>query len=301
MTEKPSTYNITHPRADGPIGVFDSGIGGLSVLQALSIELPFENFVYIADSRNAPYGERSENFIVQRTNAIVQYLRKHHDIKALVIACNTATAAAIKQIRHHHPFLPCIGVEPALKPAAKASKTQKIGVICTRSTLDSEKFTTLRRSIEQKAQFVVQACDGLAHAIELSAISPDHLPTVNRLCEKYLHAMGEFGDKKAQMDVLVLGCTHYIFAKEILQTLVGPKVVLMDTGLAIAQQTHRLLVNKNLLGNSNFSTQHSHFPRKDSRENHIRLFSTGDIKALQAAARRWLHLAPRECHEVSIF
>ena len=155
-----------------PIGVFDSGIGGLSVLQALQKELPHERFVYLADNAHAPYGEKSEAFIRERTHAIADVLLTQHHIKALVVACNTATAAAIHELRAQHPALPLVGVEPALKPALALSHTRHIGVMATRGTVCSDKFTRLLVSVQDQAHFEVQACNGLALAIEQSTL-PD--------------------------------------------------------------------------------------------------------------------------------
>ena len=123
------------PTSASPIGVFDSGVGGLSVLQELRSELPHERFIYLADSGNAPYGERGDEFVKQRTLAITRYLLDKHHIKALVVACNTATTAAVSEVRAAFPDLPVIGVEPALKPAASSSQTHRVGVIATRGTL----------------------------------------------------------------------------------------------------------------------------------------------------------------------
>ena len=151
-----------------PIGVFDSGVGGLSVLKALRAELPHEDFVYVSDSGFAPYGERDEAFVVERARRITQHLisTPRAPIKALVIACNTATAAAIQLLRQDHPTLPIVGVEPALKPAIALSRTRRIGVMATRGTLASQKFKLLLASLAGQAEFVCQPCDGLADAIE---------------------------------------------------------------------------------------------------------------------------------------
>ncbi|GAO23885.1 glutamate racemase [Alicycliphilus sp. B1] len=139
-----ATHSMTEPLAARPIGVFDSGIGGLSVLQALRHELPHEDFVYLADSGNAPYGDaKGEAFVQQRTLAIARWLRAQHGIKALVVACNTATAAAVEQLRATLPDLPAIGVEPALKPAAARSQTHHVGVLATRGTVGSARFQRL--------------------------------------------------------------------------------------------------------------------------------------------------------------
>ena len=181
------------PQASSPIGVFDSGVGGLSVLRALLAALPHERFVYLADSANAPYGERGDAFVAARTHAITQYLREQHDIKALVVACNTATAAAIHEVRSSHPDLLLVGLEPAIKSALAVTKTGHVGVIGTRGTLTSAKFGKLMASLADQAHFVVQPCDGLAHAIERSvalpvapAAHPVESTETGALCKRYV-------------------------------------------------------------------------------------------------------------------
>jgi len=252
-----------------PIGVFDSGIGGLSVLKALRAELPQEDFVYVADSGHAPYGERDDAFVIECSQRITQHLRTQHHIKALVVACNTATAAAIDVLRQANPDLPIIGVEPALKPALAQSQTRRIGVLATRSTLDSAKFSALLASLAPQADFVCQPCDGLADAIERKDTSK-----IIALCADYIRATGQFGLKDGQIDTLVLGCTHYPFASDELRNLVGPGVHLIDNGAAVAQQTRRVLRELQ---------PHRH-------TGHCLLLSTGDGKHLQRAARHWLQL-----------
>ena len=195
-----------------PIGVFDSGVGGLSVLRALQAELPLELFVYVADNGHAPYGERDDAHVLARSHAITDYLIAKHGIKALVVACNTATAAAIHILRAAYPDLPIIGIEPALKPATAVSKTGNIGVMATRGTLNSEKFRRLLDSLHGTGTFVLQPCDGLAIAIERM----DADQTV-ALCREYVHGMGRFGTQAGEMDCLVLGCTHYAFAASALR------------------------------------------------------------------------------------
>jgi len=262
------------------IGVFDSGIGGLSVLKALRAAMPHEDFIYIADSGHAPYGERDEAHVLARSRAIVQHLVRHN-VKALVIACNTATAAAIHLLRGEYPGLPLIGVEPALKPAVALSQTGRIGVMATRSTLASAKFRALLAAQSGGAKdvhFIVQPCDGLAHAIETSADTGDTTRT-QALCAHYTRAIGEFGTQAGQIDTLVLGCTHYPFASEHLRVLVGPAVHLIDNGQAIARQTQRLLPP--LEGDLN----------APASAGQVRLFTTGQPPTLQAAALRWLGLS----------
>ena len=146
-------------QAAHPIGVFDSGIGGLSILQALRAELPAEDFVYVADSGHAPYGERDAAHVIGHSQAITRHLLAQHHIKALVVACNTATAAAIHLLRQQYPYLPIVGVEPALKPAAQLSQTRRVGVMATRGTLESAKFRVLLDALQGQADFILQPCE----------------------------------------------------------------------------------------------------------------------------------------------
>ena len=260
------------------IGVFDSGIGGLSVLKALRAELPHESFIYIADSAHAPYGERDEAHVIARSRAITAHLVSQN-IKALVIACNTATAAAIHLLRAEYPLLPIIGVEPALKPAVALSKTGHIAVMATRSTLASAKFQALLASQSGLASFTVQACDGLAEAIERNATASDATEII-AIYNRTDWARSTFGTQKGQIDTLVLGCTHYPFAKPTLQQLLGPDVQIVDNGQAVARQTRRLMTAEP--------------PGADGAvalaEGQIKLFTTGPPHALQAAAASWLGL-----------
>lgn len=277
---------------NAPIGVFDSGIGGLSVLRALQKALPHERFVYLADNANAPYGEKTEAFVSQRTHAIAQHLLAQHQIKALVVACNTATAAAIHELRAHHSQLPLVGVEPALKPALALSRTGRIGVIATRGTVGSDKFARLLASVQGEAHFVVQACNGLALAIEQSTL-PDRAEAAQKdiaqLLKTYTQSMGRFGTQAGDIDTLVLGCTHYVFVESALQALLGPHVQLVSTGEAVARQTQRLLAAAGLLNTDS---------AKEVGQAML-LLTTGDLTGLQAAAKRWLGLPPQLCEAVA--
>nr|WP_315426032.1 glutamate racemase [uncultured Albidiferax sp.] len=259
-----------------PIGVFDSGIGGLSVLQALQAALPLEHFVYLDDSAYAPYGERGDAHVVQRSRAITEHLRQTHGIKALVIACNTATMAAVDLLRAEHPDLPIVGVEPGLKPAAAASQTKRVGVIGTRGTVTSAKFNALRLSLQDQAEFIVQPCDGLADAISRSVASGDDTKTI-ALCADYISAMGRFGLNPGEIDTLVLGCTHYVFAQAHLEKLVGPQVRILSTGEPVARRTLYLLETSGTLATAG--------------PGRVQLVTTGEPAVLQAAARRWLRFA----------
>ena len=281
--------------ATSPIGVFDSGIGGLSVLQALRRELPYEHFVYLADSGNAPYGERGDAFVTERTHTIAQHLRAQHGIKALVIACNTATAAAVESLRVSMPDLPLIGVEPAIKPAAASSQTHHVGVMATRGTVESPRFKKLLAQHSAGVQFHVQACDGLARAIEWSTQSVDSEAAASEteaLITRYTSALGTFGLKTGEMDTLVLGCTHYIFIKDALRALLGPDVQLMDTGAPVARQTRRLLDKVQLLR----LEPNDKDPHAFAGASQVYLMTTGRLHALQAAVQRWLDLPADCCH-----
>lgn len=261
--------------ASAPIGVFDSGIGGLSILKALRAELPNESFVYIADSGNAPYGEKGDAFVIDRSRALTQTLIDQHGIKALVVACNTATAAASKLLRTEFPDLPLVGVEPALKPAVQLSKTRRIGVLATRGTLESAKFGALLDSLASQADFVLQPCDGLAAAIER-----EDTIKIKALCAEYTPALGEFGTQTGEIDTVVLGCTHYPFISEQLRELTGADVHFIDTGEPVARQTRRLL---EAAGGLN--------PRPAAAGyGDLQLFTTGDLDSFTLLAKHWLGL-----------
>jgi glutamate racemase len=262
---------------NAPIGVFDSGIGGLSVLKALRAAMPHEDFIYFADNGHAPYGERDTAHVLARSRAVTQHLVQL-GIKALVVACNTATASSIDQLRTEHPDLPIIGVEPALRPAVALSKTGRIGVMATRSTLASPRFQALLAAQADAAEFVLQPCDGLADAIERGS-SLDDATEIIAACARNTSAMGLFGINPGQIDTLVLGCTHYPFVSEHLQALVGADVTLVENGDAVARQTQRLL--HAAAGNTGTTL---------TRTGRVSLITTGDAHILKAAAAHWLAL-----------
>lgn len=276
------------------IGVFDSGVGGLSILKALLMELPDERFIYLADAGHAPYGEKSGDDVLARSRAVTAYLLGQ-GVRALVVACNTATAAAIDTLRLEYPGLPIIGVEPGIKPALAMSRTGRIGVMATRGTLDSPRFTRLMQTMgpEAEAAFRLQACDGLAMAIEQSThqsqADPAAEAVVRAVCAQHISAMGEFGDGTGQMDTLVLGCTHYPFAEAVLRRLVGPTVQFIDPGEPVARQTRLRLA---LADDANrFSgSGDSNGSRVKADTGRVRLETTGEPQDLQAAAHRWLGL-----------
>ena len=271
-----------------PIGVFDSGIGGLSALLALRAELPGERFVYLADSAHAPYGERGDAYVCGRSLAVARYLIERHHIKALVVACNTATAAAVDLLRQHFVQLAIVGMEPALKPAVAQTLTRRVGVMATRGTLESARFAQLLGAMPSGIDWVLQPCDGLAHAIERCTNDNSADQEVQALCTRYTQAMGRFGTGPGQIDTLVLGCTHYVFARDALRALIGPEVAVLDTGGPVARQTRRLL---------EAAGQPTVVPGDVSA---VELLTTGEVDALQAAAARWLKLPPEACSHIPL-
>jgi glutamate racemase len=229
---------------DAPIGVMDSGVGGISVLKHIHAALPHENLIYFADSKYAPYGNKTASQIERRVFSCAKFLLTH-GAKALVIACNTATAAAAQSLRDKYAFLdiPIIAMEPAVKPAASASNNGIIGVLATVGTLKSAQFAALLENYGREVQVVTQACIGLVECIErgeLSTIETKALLT--QYCEPLL---------KAGADTIVLGCTHYPFVRDVIQEIVGNDISLIDTGAAVAKHLRHRLEERNLLSSSN--------------------------------------------------
>lgn len=234
-----------------PIGVFDSGIGGLSILKALRQLLPHERFVYFADSAHNPYGEKSEAFVQERTLAVARELVEQHQIKAFVVACNTATASAIALLRAQMPHVPIVGVEPALKPAAKATRSGRVLVLATRGTLQSDKFAQLKSRLEAEAAeqarslaFACVPCDGLAERIERQTALAGHwqdAPDLIAMCAGFIRAGGLFEQEKPAFDTLVLGCTHYPLISDVFRAWVGESVTIMDNAQPVALRTAQLL------------------------------------------------------------
>lgn len=259
-----------------PIGVFDSGIGGLSVLRHICEHLPSENLLYFADSGFAPYGGKPLEVIVARTMGIAEFLLAQ-GAKALVVACNTATAASIKAVRERYPALPVVGVEPGLKPAAAVSRTRKVGVLATERTLASEKFQLLREQISAATgvAFHSQACKGLADQVEKGEL---HSPATLALLNQYVTPLLRQG-----ADTLVLGCTHYPFVQPAIESLIrqiaAHPVEIIDTGEAVARQLGRQL------------DLHGLRCQTDSAGT-LHAFTTGSRTTLEQAFGTLLHLNP---------
>ncbi len=214
-----------------PIGVFDSGVGGLSVLREIRRELPGENLLYVADSGFGPYGDLPEQLIEARSVAIIEFLL-NQQAKAIVVACNTITGVAIRSMRARF-LLPIVGMEPAVKPAAATTKSGVVGVLATTRTLSSDNFLSLRERFGANVEILVQPCPGLADQVEAGELSGDKTRT---LLEQYIRPMLERG-----VDTIVLGCTHYPFLTALIQSIAGPEVAIIDPAAAVARELRRRL------------------------------------------------------------
>jgi glutamate racemase len=252
------------------IGVFDSGVGGLSVLRALHQAGADAELLYVADSGHAPYGERSDAFVIERALRIAQFLVEQ-GCSVLVVACNTATAAAVHELRQAYPQHRVVGVEPGIKPAVARSRNRRIGVMATVGTLRSEKFRRLAEQHAGGATLVLQPCPGLAASIEKG--DPE-APDVCELIEQHTRPLREAG-----VDTVVLGCTHYPFVAELIGRALGPGVTLVDTAEAVARQALRQL--------DGLSTA-PHAPTSGAAMRPACLWTTGAPPVLAAMARRWL-------------
>ena len=226
-----------------PIGIFDSGIGGLSIARRLREILPNENLLYIADSAHAPYGEKSESYIYQRSSSIVELLLEQK-AKAVVIACNTATVSSIQKLRANYS-IPIIGVEPGVKPAAFKTLSGIIGVLATTQTLKSNSFNALAESFSSNVKIEVQPCPGLMEQVEALNFEDEN---TEQLIKKYVSPLLARG-----ADNIVLGCTHYAFLAPIIRKVAGPDVEIINTDLAVAKETVRRLETANLLTTSTTS------------------------------------------------
>lgn len=224
--------------SNAPVGVFDSGIGGLSVLREIRQLLPAESLLYVADSGHVPYGEKSAEYIRTRCQLISEHLLEQ-GAKALVLACNTATAAAAAELRALYPHVPIVGMEPAVKPAAAASHSGVVGVLATTGTLRSARFAALLDRFANDVRVITQPCPGLVECIEAGELQA---PATRALLLRYVEPLLAEG-----CDTLILGCTHYPFLRPLLATLVPSSVRLIDTGAAVARQLQRLLERHGLL------------------------------------------------------
>ena len=221
-----------------PIGVLDSGLGGISVLRELVKLMPGEDFIYYGDSANAPYGTRTPEEVINLTKKDVEFLLER-GAKAIVVACNTATSVAIKELRAaYEEVLPVIGIEPALKPAVKAKEHSKVVVMATPMTLSQTKFNSMMHIYEDDANIIKMPCPGLVEYIESGVLDG---PVLDAYLEKQFAPYD-----KAEIDAVVLGCTHYPLIREVIQKHL-PGVFVYDGGFGTAKQTKRRLAERGLL------------------------------------------------------
>ena len=251
------------PFADA-IGVFDSGVGGLSVLRAIRAALPAENLVYVADSGHAPYGDKSEAHIIGRTLTVGNWLAVS-GVKAITVACNTATVVAIRHLREQ-THIPVVAIEPAIKPAANTTRSGVVGVLATTQTLQSESVARLCLEHGEGKRILLQACPGWVEAVEEADL---HSPQTEALLRQFVVPLMDQG-----VDTLVLGCTHYPFLRNTLQRIVGDDVVLIDPAVAVATELTRRLGNDLRMDEQHIGT--------------TRFFTTGDVLHVQqVVAHLW--------------
>lgn len=223
---------------DGPIGVMDSGMGGISVLRELAGLLPHENFVFYGDSANAPYGSRSTEEIYQLTEQVVQKLLKL-GVKAVVIACNTASSAAGARLRAEYPELPIVAIEPALKPAVIACPGGRVVVLATEATLRERKFAGLLEEWKEKAEIIKLPLPGLPEFVERGELDS---PQLRKFLQGFFVQLAD-----RPVDGVVLGCTHYPFVRKVIAELLGPQVKVFDGAAGTARQLRRRLYSRRLL------------------------------------------------------
>ncbi len=230
-----------------PIGIFDSGVGGLSVWRAVTDLLPNESTLYLADQAHVPYGFRSREEIETLTHTATSWLLEQ-GVKLVVIACNTATAAALNSLRHRWPDIPIVGMEPAIKPASEKTVTGKVGVMATPNTLQAERFSTLVERFAGDVDVYTQVCPGLVEMVEAGQLNGQE---VNDQLHLMLDPLINQG-----IDHLVLGCTHYPFLVATIQRVVGDEVTLVDPAPAVAKQVQSVLASRQLLAPPSLSPDH---------------------------------------------
>ncbi len=217
-----------------PIAVFDSGVGGLSILHEISRLLPHEDVLYFADQGHVPYGPRPLSEIQRFVRGIARFFIER-DAKAIVIACNAASAGGLKHVRQLFPRVPFVGMEPAVKPAAQNTRTGVIGVITTKATYQGELFASVIDRFARNVEVVTQVCPEFVRLVEAGELDT---PRVRRVAQDYLEPLLDTG-----IDQLVLGCTHFPFLTPLIQGVVGESVQIVDPGPAIARQTGRVIAN----------------------------------------------------------
>lgn len=249
------------PRKDLAIGVFDSGLGGISVLKELQKQMPQEDFIYFGDSSYAPYGTKSKEAITNRCFHICDFFMEK-GVKAIVVACNTATSACVKELRVKYPQIPIIGMEPALKVAADGKEKQTILVLATKFTLREKKFKDLMACYSEHNVILEQPCPKLVELVECGALDDEE--RIHKALEEYVGVHSE-----EHIDSIVLGCTHFVFFKKAIQTMVGEQVSIIDGNEGTARHVKVILQEVNAL-------------HKDVRESRLQLYnSTKDVASIE--------------------
>lgn len=240
-------------KSTNPIGLFDSGIGGTSIWKEIHSLLPNENTIYLADSKNAPYGQKSKEEIIALSCKNTEYLLEQN-AKLIVVACNTATTNAIKELRERYD-VPFIGIEPAIKPAAFNTQTKTIGILATKGTLSSELFYKTVSSLEG-IKVIEQVGYNLVQLIEDGKLGS---PEIKALLQEYLNPMIE-----ANIDHLVLGCSHYPYLVPQIKEILPESVKIIDSGEAVARQTKSILEKNNLLNTAPYKTSNAFYTNADA-------------------------------------
>ena len=252
-----------------PIGIFDSGIGGLTVLRAVHQLMPDEPLLYLADQAHVPYGPRRLEEVRHFSETITRYLL-HQGANLIVVACNTASAAALKYLRTIFPEIPFVGMEPAVKPAAEHTRSGVVGVLATPATFQGELYASVVERFGQGVKLLQHTCPGLVTQIESGQLETIE---TRRILEEALHPMLEQG-----IDTVVLGCTHYPFVIPLIRQITGPTVRVIDPAPAVARQVQRLLVATHLL---DFNLKND--AEQPGEPSHLlRFTTTGDASRLEA-------------------
>ncbi len=236
-----------------PLGIFDSGVGGTSIWREIQKLLPNEDTIYLADSKNAPYGIKSKEDILQLSIKNTEFLLEQ-GAKLIVVACNTATTNAIDFLRSNYN-VPFIGIEPAIKPAALHTKTKKVGVLATKGTLSSSLFHSTSKMFAEGITVLEQEGVGLVELIEAGKV---HDPETHELLRKYMAPM-----LQENIDCLVLGCSHYPYLIPVLKEILPPQVTIIDSGEAVARQTKAVLEKNQILTTSNNTAKHVFYSNSD--------------------------------------
>ncbi|MCU0488955.1 MAG: glutamate racemase [Anaerolineales bacterium] len=251
---------------DAPLGIFDSGVGGLSVLKAIRQELPDESIIYLADQAHVPYGARPLEEVRRFSESITGFLIGQ-GCKIIIVACNTASAAALHHLRKHFWGLPFVGMEPAVKPAAESTKTGVVGVLATPATFQGALYTSVVERFANGVQLLQDTCPGLVQQIEAGQLTH---PVTEMILRQALGPMIE-----QDIDTVVLGCTHYPFVIPLIREITGPTIRVIDPAPAVARQTRRLLTEQNLLNKSLPCETET-----ESKQDLVRIFTTGNDQKL---------------------